>query len=323
MISTGLVTGFGPLVATQMLWGLAWTFASGADVAWLTDELADPARTAAALVRSGRAQLTGAATGIVGVGAAATLVPRTTAMLGAGAAMLLLGAYVAARFQERRFVPAPERRVSASWSIFTDGLALVRRSRPILVMFAATFLVNGAADASGRLQARRLVDLGLPVDPVVWVTGLAVVSLVVGAVALRVVQARIAEPQTALVGYMLACAAGAVGLAALAAAHDEVSASVGVLLVAGIAMPLTRTLATIWVNRQTSSDVRATVHSFLAQAEYAGEIVCGAAIAVVAGIGGLVPAVVSCAVLFGIAILLVRRVALSRPAAADESAYAW
>ena len=32
MIATGLVTDFGALVATQMLWGLSWTFASGADV---------------------------------------------------------------------------------------------------------------------------------------------------------------------------------------------------------------------------------------------------------------------------------------------------
>ena len=39
MLATGLVTDFEALVATQMLWGLAWTFASGADVAWITDEL--------------------------------------------------------------------------------------------------------------------------------------------------------------------------------------------------------------------------------------------------------------------------------------------
>jgi hypothetical protein len=47
-----------------------------------------------------------------------------------------------------------------------------------------------------------------------------------------------------------------------------VTGSAAVLLVAGIALPLTRTIGTIWVNRQTSGDVRATVHSFLAQAEY-------------------------------------------------------
>lgn len=61
MIATGLVTDFGALVATQMLWGLSWTFASGADVAWITDELAEPTRISVVLMRSGRAQLTGAA----------------------------------------------------------------------------------------------------------------------------------------------------------------------------------------------------------------------------------------------------------------------
>ena len=42
MLVTGLVTAFPALVATQMLWGLSWTFSTGADVAWLTDELDQP-----------------------------------------------------------------------------------------------------------------------------------------------------------------------------------------------------------------------------------------------------------------------------------------
>jgi hypothetical protein len=36
MVATGLVTAFPALVMTQMAWGIAWTFASGADVAWMT-----------------------------------------------------------------------------------------------------------------------------------------------------------------------------------------------------------------------------------------------------------------------------------------------
>ena len=104
MIATGLVTDFGPLVATQMLWGLSWTLASGADVAWITDELDEPARISVVLVRSGRAQLTGAAAGIVGLGALASVTQRTTTMILAGAAMLLLGLYVVVRFREQRFV---------------------------------------------------------------------------------------------------------------------------------------------------------------------------------------------------------------------------
>jgi hypothetical protein len=316
MIATGLVTDFELLVATQMVWGLSWTFASGADVAWITDELDGPARISAVLMRSGRAQLTGAAAGLVGVGALASLTQRSTAMVLAGAAMLLLALYVVFRFREQRFVPTATRRWSASWAILVRGSTLVRRSRAIVVVFAATFLVNGAGDASGRLQAKQLVDLGLPSDPVVWFTALGVLTLLVGAGALRIVESHIDGVRTARRGYVVACAAGAAGLVALAGAPEGVTASAAVLLVSGIAKPLTRTLGTIWVNRQASGDVRATVHSFLAQAEYLGEIVCGFGIAVVAGLAGLSVALVTSAALFAIATLLVQ--CLHEPAVRSE-----
>jgi MFS family permease len=312
MIATGLVADFGPLVATQMLWGLSWTFASGADVAWITDELDQPARISVVLMRSGRAQLTGAAAGLVGVGGLASLTQRSTAIVLAGAAMLLLGLYVMFRFREQRFVPASTKRWSASWSILVRGSALVRRRRAILLMFAATFLVNGAWVAFGRLHPRRLVDIGLPSDPVLWFTALGFLTLLVGAAALRVVETQIDDMRTALRGYGIACAAGAVGALVLAGAQEEVSGSAAVLLVAGIALPLTRTIGTIWVNRQTSGDVRATVHSFLAQAEYTGEILCGFAIAVIARFVGLSLTLVTCAALFAITILLIQRLATPR-----------
>jgi MFS family permease len=71
MLATGLVTGFPALVVTQMLWGLGWTFASGAEVAWVTDELDRPDRIAAVLTASARWQQVGAAGGMVGFGALA------------------------------------------------------------------------------------------------------------------------------------------------------------------------------------------------------------------------------------------------------------
>src|SRR5262249_32242986 len=110
MVATALVTGFGPLLVTQAVWGLAWTVASGADVASITHELADPGRIATVLVRAGRAQLTGAVAGILGVGALALLAGRRPAMTLAGALMLLLGFYITARFPEQRFTRAPRHR---------------------------------------------------------------------------------------------------------------------------------------------------------------------------------------------------------------------
>jgi hypothetical protein len=52
------------------------------------------------------------------------------------------------------------RRRAQSRSILVRGTALVRRSRTILAVLAATFLVNGASDAFGRLIPKRLVDVG-------------------------------------------------------------------------------------------------------------------------------------------------------------------
>lgn len=317
MIATGLVTDFASLVATQMLWGLSWTFASGADVAWITDELNEPTHISVVLMRSGRAQLTGAAAGMAGVGAFAWLTQRSTAMMLAGAAMLLLGLYVAFSFREQRFVPALTRRRSTSWSILVRGSALVRRSRAILLMVAATFLVNGGADAFGRLYPRRLVDIGLPSNPIAWFTALGVLAFLMGAAALRVVEPHIDDVRTAQRGYVIACGVGAVGLIGLVGAPEKVSGSAAVLFVAGIALPLTRIIGTIWVNQQTTADVRATVHSFLAQAEYAGEIVCGLAIAAVARLAGLSLALATCVALFVITIFLIQRLRTSRAAQAS------
>jgi MFS transporter, DHA3 family, tetracycline resistance protein len=306
MLLTGLVTAFPALVATQMLWGLSWTFASGSDIAWITDELAQPARIPAVLARAARWQLTGAGTGLIGFGALAWATRRDTAMVVAGAAMLALGIHVTLRFREDRFVPTRTRRWAASWSIFTRGLSRVRGSPVLLVIFAATFLINGASDAAGRLYPKQLLEHGFPTepDPIVWFTALGVAGLAAGAAALRIAQHRI-EAVAARRDYALAATIGMLGLLALAIPDtsplgNAALGSAAVLLVVGIAIPLTRTITTIWVNHETTSDVRATVHSFLAQSEYLGEITCGLLLALLANVTTLGLALVGCAVLFAV-----------------------
>ncbi|GAA1042041.1 hypothetical protein GCM10009557_67160 [Virgisporangium ochraceum] len=273
MLATGLVTTFGPLLLTQMLWGLSWTFASGADVAWISDELDDPDRVPTVLLRAERAQLTGTVVGLLGIGALAWLTRRDTAIVLAGAAMLLLGGYVATAFRETRFVARRKR-------ILARGISLVRGSRVLLVILAATFVVNGLAGSVGRLYQLRLVDVGLSVDPVLWFTGLGVVTSLAGAAALRLVQPHIEGAHTARRGYAVACLLAGVGVGWLAVAPEEVGGSAAIVLAAG-AFPLARGFGVIWVNAHTHGAVRATVHSLFAQADYAGAVVCGLALAAV------------------------------------------
>ncbi len=273
MLATGLVDAFVPLVLTQMLWGLSWTFASGADVAWISDELDGPARASAVLIRAERAQLTGTVAGLVGVGGLAWLTRRDTAMVLAGAAMLVLGGYVLVAFREKRFVAQRGR-------ILSRGIAVVRGSRALLTVLAATVVVNGLAGSVGRLYQVRLVDIGLSVDPVLWFTGLGVLMCLAGAVALRLVQPHIGGAHTARRGYAVACVVAAVGVVGLAVAPEEIGGSAAIVLAAG-SLPLARGFGVIWVNARTDGAVRATVHSLFAQADYAGGILCGLALAAV------------------------------------------
>ena len=284
MVATGLVTSFPALVATQMLWGLSWTFSSGADVAWLSDELDAPERVAGVLTASARWEQVGAAAGLIGFGAVAWATDLSTSIVVSGTAMIALGLFVAIGFSERHFVPTREDRWRVSISIVRRGMELSRRDPEIMLVFVATLLVNGAAEAFDRLFPKRLLELGFssPPDPIVWLTALGLVSLVVGALALRIVESRIDGVGVERRIYALACFVGAFGLILLSFAPNEATGMAGVILVGGIAWTVTRCVSVIWINRRATSDIRATLQSFLAQVEYCGEILLGITLALVA-----------------------------------------
>jgi MFS family permease len=313
MVMTGVVTAFPLLLLTQVLWGLGWAFSTGADVAWLTDELDRPDRIARVLTFRARWELLGGVTGLVAFGVIGRAAGLSTAIVTSGAGVALLGVFVAARFGEENFVPAREHRWGASLSIFRRGLTLARRDREILLVLAATTIVNGAGMIAW-LFPRRLVDLGFPSDPVLWYTALGILSSAVGVAALRIVEARIDGAGVARRTYALACLVGVLGLIVLACAPNALTGGLGVLLVGGIAFNVTRAVSVIWVNRRTTSDVRATVHSFLSQAETVGEIFAGFALAALARATSIEVALLTAGGLILFAGFLVARSRADRPA---------
>lgn len=315
MVATGLVTAFPALVITQMIWGVGWTFASGADVAWVTDELNDPQRIGRVLTTQARWSYIGAATGMIAIGSLAWITERDTAMICAGIATTLLGLYVATRFPETGFTPARDQHWRRSASIFRRGLALARRDREILLVFAATIMVNGVDEAFGRLHPKQLIDLGIPgqIDEVVWFTALGIATYVTGALALRVVENRIEGVGSARRLYALACAIGTFGLALLAFAPDGVTGSAGILIVGGIGMTVTRAVGVIWVNRRATSEVRATMQSFLGQAEYFGEIMFGVSFGILAQATTITAAFTAACLLFAATGLIVRLASTDAP----------
>ncbi|HET8630770.1 MAG TPA: hypothetical protein VFL91_25410, partial [Thermomicrobiales bacterium] len=96
-------------------------------------------------------------------------------------------------------------------------------------------------------------------------------------------------------------------LVVLAGAPGFFVGGAGVLLVGGVALPATHAVGAIWVNERSASDVRATVQSLLAQAEYGGEILGGLALAALAQLAAVTVAFACAAALIAWAGLLVVR----------------
>ena len=308
MAMAGFVTAFPLLVVSQCLWGLGWAFSSGADVAWLTDELDRPDIIDRVLVAQARWDLTGNAAGIAAFGTLAWATTLSTAIVAAGLAMMALGLVTVARWPEHGFVPADAgRRWHQSRSILRRGLAQARVDRVFQVVLLATLLVNGAGVAYGRLRENRLVALGMPTapDPIVWFAAISLVGVGLGALVLRFVEARITGAGVAQRTYVLSCVVGCAGLLLFAHAPDTATAVAGTLLVSGIAFPVIRTAGVVWINRRATSAVRATVHSLLSQAEHIGEIILGVTLALLSGLASSTVALTGSAAIFAIVGLLV------------------
>jgi MFS family permease len=306
MAMTGFVTAFPLLVITQVLWGLGWAFSGGADVAWVTDELDRPDRIARVLTARARWELVGGAIGLVAFGVLGWAAGLTSAIAISGAAMAVLGALVAARFPEDNFKPEHTERLRASLAIIQKGATVARRDHEIRLVLAATLLIN-AASMAGWLFPKQLIELGFPNNPVLWYTALGIVASAFGVVALHVVEGRIHGIGVARKIYALGCVIGLAGLVLLAYAPDALVGGIGVVLASGITFNVTRAVSVIWVNRRTATEVRATVHSFLSQAESVGEIIGGFALAALARAGGISTTLVVSGALVGLAGLLVIR----------------
>ncbi|MEM9609054.1 MAG: MFS transporter [Actinomycetota bacterium] len=287
MVATGFVTSFPLLAATQALCGLGWAFASGADVAWITDELDDPVGVPRVLAARARWDLVGAAAGIVGFGASAAISELRIGIITSGLTMIAL-ATVVVRFPERptRFAAEHGRSRRASYDTLRRAVRAAALDREVRTVAIAWMLVNGSADAYGRLVETRLIELGFSDSdrPILWFTALGLALLGISTVVVHVLERRMDDERMARRTIVAASLVGVVGLIAFASATDVRVALAGVVLTTGCARPGTvvRTMTEIWVNRRTASDVRATTHSLLSLAEQTGEVALGATLAALA-----------------------------------------
>jgi len=290
MALAGVFEGFWLIALTQVGWGLAWTLHSGADVAWLTDELRDPDRVDRLLITRAKVQL---AANAVGVPIALVLVAattRTTAIVLAGGLISVWGLVLAMTMPETGFKRTTSAAAAEFKRIVVLGTKLTARTRPLRLLAISSLFFALGSGVVDHLDLARLVEAGIPstFDEVFLYGLLALAQAAVGIVLVRLVERRFIEAPAALVLSLLMLGAGA-AIAVVAGASVVWVVFVG--LVSQEALRMTaEPFITMITNAHSESAVRATMLSFMSQAYAIGEILSGISLGVLASVAGIGPA---------------------------------
>ncbi|NNE74466.1 MAG: MFS transporter [Acidimicrobiales bacterium] len=291
MILLVSTTNFGVMLLAQALYGVAWTFGSGADVAWLNDELAaqhgaPPAdrRVSRILVRRHYWTMMAGFVGIVpGVVLGQWSLRGTMALCGV---TLILGSAALAFVMTDHHRFGDDEDELHALSIFREGFRVARRVRPVRLLLVVMLLAGLGAEALDRLGYKRFLDNGDYGDGSLLATGLlfgilAFLAVVVNKIVERTLNrgANLAALSAVLltvsmVGALLVGLAPALGIAVGLAIQDPCRESLDPVTMA-------------WGNTFAPSGSRATVLSFVSLSHGVGEVVGGVALASLAELAGL------------------------------------
>jgi len=310
----GLFPAFVPILLAQVIWGLGYTFTSGATQAWITDEIGEDDANQLFL----RATRIGLYASLIGMGLASLVGARNAALpIQAGAiGVMMIGISLIVIMPENNFHPTPREDRTTWWHMwhtFRQGVHTVR-TRPRLMNIVFIGLFFGIySEGFDRLWVNHLLDtFELPVlfgdNPVAFFAALRVAGTILTILAVRFVEKRVDSSNPLAIGRAIFIVTGIISVAMLGFALSPILLlSLGLYLVVDAMRDVHIPLQTAWINQKLDSKVRATVHSMFGQVDAIGQILGGPIVAVIAAIGSAVASLVTSSLLLTPALIFIRR----------------
>ena len=298
---------FWTILLSQVVWGIGYTFTSGARQAWLSDELGDDYETSRTFVRGARFELAGSLVGI-GLSVALASIFVGLSLLVGGAMFLFLTAVLTAIMPERGFRGTP-REERESWASLTStlcsGLRAVKGSRILTALIVIELFYGMSSEPFDRLWAKNMLDnFSFPelanLDPVVWFGIVSASALFLGLCVIWWIERtlRVEDPGVPRVVLSLANAL-LTGASLVFALTRNFGVAMGMVVLVSVLRKISEPMAAAWLNRNTESSYRATIFSLHGQTNAFGQVAFGPGMGAVASIYGLRPA------LIGVALLLI------------------
>ncbi len=282
----GAIPRFETVLLGQILWGIGVTFVSGAEEAWISDELGID-KAANAFVRSGQAGSIGGLIGIAGSVLLGSIAINLPILVG-GALYVVMGIVLIFVMPERGFAPTP-REDRTTWQqmghTLRAGIRLVRAS-PTLLTIALIGLFYGLySEGYDRLWTDHiLTNFTFPVighlATVTWFGLMRAGATLVSIAGSEVVRRRLTSDQNAgnprgITRILLAINIGQVlSLIAFGLAGNFGAAVLTFILFSAL-RSTSNPVFTAWINQHMESGMRATMHSMSGQVDAFGQIVGG------------------------------------------------
>ena len=278
----GVTRSFSVILLTQVVAGLGYTFMSGAEQAWISDEVGEAAAGRAFLRQSQVSRICSFVGVFASVGLAS--VALSLPIIVGGVAVIGIGVFLAIVMPETGFKPAPKG-ARSSWGqmgdTFRSGLRTVR-GRPTLITILAIGVFFGlSSEGPDRLwEAHLLKNFTFPelwqFEYVVWFGLIRAVEMLLSITAVEFIRRRVDTTNHRAVATSLlvvnACIIAAMVTFGLAGNFTLAIASLW-------AMRICRTVSSpinqAWINQHTEAKVRATVFSMAGQVDAFGQMVGG------------------------------------------------
>ena len=285
----GLVPVFLAIVIAQVIWGIGYTFTSGALQAWISDEIGE-SRSPAIFLRGTRYAQVGA---LLATGASVLLAQRliNTPIILSGVLFWVVGLYLILFMPEHGFHKAG-REERSSWqhmaATFRSGLGMLRLRPALAGILLIGFFFGLYSEGFDRLWTAHMLErFTFPAlggwSLVTWFGLIAAAGQVLtwGATGLVEKYAKLSRPGR-LVRLLTVLSAALVICLAAFGLIGSLWLAMGLLLAIAVLREVISPLYTAWVNQRLDPRVRATVLSMSSQVDAIGQIAGGPVLGVAA-----------------------------------------
>jgi MFS transporter, DHA3 family, tetracycline resistance protein len=310
----GLFPFFLPIILAQVVWGLGYTFTSGATQAWISDEVGEEKANKLFM----RATQVGLVASLFGMGLAIWIGANNVALpiqLGA-VGVMLIGVVLIFIMPETGFHPTPKEdrnNWQHIWHTFNQGLNAIK-ARPRLISILGVGLFYGLySEGFDRLWVKHLLDtFEIPVifgnNQVAFFAVLRIAGSILTIFAVRFVEKRVDSGNAHSIGRAMLICTGLIALAMIGFAISPfLSLALSLYLIINVFRSVSDPLYGGWVNQKLDPQTRATVHSMTGQVDAFGQIAGGPSMALVARVSSVIAAIATSGFLLLPAMFLVGR----------------